>query len=56
MVYIKTKATKGSGNIYIVDDKKMTEAEVKKIPSDKIASVTVSKKEGNQVILITTKR
>lgn len=56
VVYIKTKAAKGSANIYIVDDKKMTEAEVKKIPSDKIASVTVSKKEGNQVILITTKR
>ena len=57
VMVIETKAGKAkNGIVYIVNGEKMEKKEFDKIPSNKIASISVDKKDGVSIIKITTKK
>jgi len=56
IMMITTKANMTSGNIYLIDGKRVEKSEVDKLSPDKIASIKIDKKEGNSVFEITTKK
>lgn len=56
VIMITTKANMTSGNIYLIDGKRVEKSEVDKLSPDRIASMKIDKKEGNSVFEITTKK
>ena len=57
VMVIETKAGKAkNGIVYMVNGQKMEKKEFNKIPSNKIASISVDKKDGISIIKITTKK
>lgn len=57
VVIINTKDSKTNNTpIYLIDGKRAEKKDVDKLSPEKIASITVNKKEGNGVIMITTKK
>lgn len=57
VVIVTTNANKDKNEpTYLIDGKVATKSDLEKLPTGKIASMTVNKKEGNRVILITTKK
>ena len=56
VLWVTTKANKTSENIYFIDGRRAEKSEIDKLSPDKIASVSVNKKEGNSVIEVKTKK
>ena len=56
VMMITTKAGKEMSNIYIVDGVRVEKADVDKLAPNKIASMSVDKREGTSVIEIKTKK
>ena len=53
---IVTKANKAPVNVYFLDRQRVEKNEIDKLSPNKIASITVNKKEGNSVIEVVTKK
>ena len=53
---IVTKTNNSSETIYLIDGKRVEKSEVDKLSPDRIASVTIDKKEGSSVLDIVTKK
>ena len=56
VIMIVTKANNSSETIYLIDGKRVEKSEVDKLSPDRIASMTVDKKEGSSVFDIVTKK
>lgn len=56
VLWITTKANKASENIYFIDGRRVEKSEMDKLSPDRIASMSVNKKEGISVLEVVTKK
>lgn len=56
VLWVTTKSNKTSENIYFIDGRRVEKDEVDKLSPNKIATISVNKKEGNSVIEVVTKK